>query len=66
MKTQIKLSDFDFNFKGYGMYEVTYTSPLTGKQWSARITDMTLIDATKNAESPKIKDLEVLKKICKY
>jgi hypothetical protein len=66
MKTQINLSDFDFNFKGYGMYEVTYTSPTTGKSWSARITDMPLIDATKNAENPKVKDLNTLKKICKY
>jgi hypothetical protein len=63
MKAKINLSDFEFNFKGFnvegsGMYEVTYTSPLTGKKWNARIIDTTLIDA--------IKDLNVLKKICKY
>lgn len=27
---------------------------------------MSLIDATKNAESPKIKDLNDLKHLCKY
>lgn len=59
------LRDFDFTFAGYGHYKVTYTSPATGKQWSATISDMELVDATKNSDEPKRKDLEMLKFICK-
>jgi len=66
MKTSIKLSDFDFTFAGYGHYKVTYTSPATGKKYTATTNGMPLIDVTKNAdESPKVKDLEILKRICK-
>jgi hypothetical protein len=63
MKTTVK--DFDFQFAGYGCYKITYTSPATGKQWSATISDMELVDATKNSDQPKRKDLEMLKFICK-
>lgn len=45
MKTKTQLSDFNFQFSGYGHYRVSYTSPATGKQWSTVISDMTLIDA---------------------
>lgn len=65
MRTRIQLSDFNFQLSGYGHYRVTYTSPVTGKQWSTVISDMTLVDATKNADEPKRKDLEALKWICK-
>jgi hypothetical protein len=65
MKNSIKLSDFDFTFAGYGHYKVTYTSPITGKEWTATTSDMQLIDATKNADDPKIKDLVELRKLCK-
>lgn len=65
MKTQINLSDFSFKFVGHGHYEVTYTSPVTGKSWSRITVNMPLIDATKNADNPKIKDLNNLKSICK-
>lgn len=58
-------TDFYFQFKGAGHYKVTYTSPVTGKQWSKLVTDMPLIDLTKNSESPKKKDLEELKRIVK-
>jgi hypothetical protein len=61
MKTQIKLSDFGFMPSGYGHYKVTYTSPVTGKKWTKTISNMPLIDLTKNAETPKIKDLTELK-----
>ena len=64
MKTQIN----NFKFRpssGYGHYKVTYTSPVTNKQWSTVTSNMPLIDATKNAENPKIKDLNELKKLCK-
>ena len=63
MKT--KIYDFDFELAGYGHYKVTYTSPATGKKWSVVTSDMTLVDATKNAEEPKRKDLEKLKRFCK-
>ena len=60
------LSDFDFSPSGYGHYKVTYTSPKTGKEFTCVTHDMQLIDATKNAENPKKKDLNLLKVKCKY
>ncbi len=41
---------------GYGHYKVTYTSPVTGRQWTAVTSEMPLIDATKNCEDPKVGD----------
>ena len=61
----ISISDFRFKFTGYGHYRVTYISPKTGKSWDTITTDMPLIDATKNSENPKIKDLKHLKWVCK-
>jgi len=61
----MKLQDFQFKFTGYGHYLVSYISPKTGKKWNKTISDMTLIDATKNAENPKVKDLNRLKSIIK-
>lgn len=63
MKTSIH--DFSFVQLGHGKYRVIYESPATGKLWSVVITDMTIIDATKNSDSPKIKDLNSLKRLCK-
>jgi hypothetical protein len=63
MKTQI--TDFRFMLSGYGHYKVTYTSRVTGKSWTTTTNDMPLIDETKNAENPKLKDLNILKKKCK-
>lgn len=66
MATQkISLSDFSFQFSGYGHYNVMYRSPKTGKKWHKTISDMTLIDCTKNAENPTVTDLERLKAACK-
>ena len=62
---QISISDFSFQFSGFGHYKVTYTSPVTGKRWTKTTNNMPLIDATKNAESPKIKDLKALKFLVK-
>jgi hypothetical protein len=59
------ITNFDFTFSGYGHYKVTYTSPKTGKQWTRTTDNMPLIDATKNADSPKVKDLNHLKSFCK-
>lgn len=61
----ITITDFTFRFAGYGCYEVTYTSPKTGKTWRKRITYMPIIDATKNADEPKKKDLIELKRMVK-
>lgn len=63
MKTT--LSDFTFAPSNYGHYKVTYTSPVTSKSWTTVTNDMPLIDATKNADEPKIIDLERLKRLCK-
>lgn len=57
--------DFDFMPRGYGHYRVTYTSPETRKTWTVTTSNMPLIDLTKNAESPKLKDLNELKALCK-
>jgi hypothetical protein len=65
MKTRIELSDFSFLPSGYGHYKVTYTSPVTGKSWKVTTNNMPLIDETKNADQPKIKDLIRLKALCK-
>ncbi len=65
MKTRISIYDFNFQVAGYGHYKVTYTSPVTGRQWSTTVSDMTIIDATKNVDEPKRKDLDALKWMCK-
>ena len=64
MKTRI--TDFTFVPSGYGHYKVTYTSPITGKQWTKTTSNMPLIDATRNADEPRQKDLNELKRLLKY
>ena len=61
----MKKTDFTFTQKGYGRYDVTYTSPKTSKKYTCSLTDMTIIDATKNQESPRQSDLKYLKQMCK-
>lgn len=61
----LTLRDFTFEYVSPGHYYVTYTSPLTGKKWARLVTDMELIDATKNTDNPKKKDLIILKKYVK-
>ena len=63
--SKISIRDFIFVHQGYGLYLVTYTSPVTGYVWKTLTRDMLLIDATKNSENPKIKDLNTLKSLCK-
>jgi len=65
MKQSIQLSDFNFQFSGYGHYKVTYTSPITLKSFTIVTSNMRIIDDTKNADEPKKSDLLELKKICK-
>ena len=66
MVRKISISDFSFRPSGYGHYEVTYTSPMTGKKWIKTTSDMPLVDATKNADNPKRKDMEALRRFLKY
>lgn len=65
MKTTISIHDFSFLPSGHGHYKVAYTSPVTFKSWTSVTSDMELIDATKNSDSPLKKDLESLKRIVK-
>lgn len=65
MYPKISIRDFHFFPNGYGHYKVTYTGPLSGKKFSCVTNDMPLIDATKNADNPRRKDLEQLKRLCK-
>lgn len=57
--------DFTFTQAGFGKYWVSYRDPKTGKKSGNLVTDMELIDATKNSDSPKVKDLNQLKRACK-
>ena len=65
MKDSIQLTDFTFTFTGYGHYKVSYQSPITGKIWAKTITNMMLIDHTKNAEAQTQKALNDLKRAVK-
>lgn len=62
---KVSIYDFGFKFLSAGCYKVRYTSPVTGRSWSALVFYMPLIDATLNVEEPKRKDLESLKWYCK-
>lgn len=64
MKQKITKSDFTFTLAGTGMYNVTFKSPKTGKIWSAKITDMQLIDDVNY--NPKASHLNKLKMVVKY
>lgn len=57
MKNQISISDFNFQFAGHGHYRVTYN----GK--TVTTSNMPLIDATKNSDKPKKKDLITLRNL---
>ena len=58
------LSQFTFTFSGYGHYVVTYTTPSGRYMYRVTIDDMTIIDATKNAEWAKLKYLKWLRYFC--
>jgi len=63
----MKISRLDFTFfpLPYGHYNVMYTSPVTRKNYFKIISNMRLIDATKNEETPKRCDLIELKRTVK-
>lgn len=56
------MSCFRFKFVSSGHYEVTYETPVRGDYWKCLVTDMTLIDATKGEEYPKLDAVLSLKK----
>jgi hypothetical protein len=66
MRKRISRKDFQFITKGSGQYKVIYTDSETGKVWTARITDMEIIDAIKRTDKIKIKDLYTLKYMVKH
>lgn len=57
--------NFSFQYANYGIWKVTYISPKTGERWSAGVSDLDLIDRTKNTRFPKEADLMKLGRICK-
>ena len=62
------LKGFSFCKVSAGAYIVTYESDYdrkVGRYWKARIEDMTVIDATKNCDQPKRKDVYCLRRIVK-
>lgn len=58
------LKAFNFHLVWYGIYTVTYTTN-RGDYWVATINDMELIDNTKNADTVKSKDIEILRRAVK-
>lgn len=59
------LSCFQFVFLSAGHYRVTYITPNRGDFFESLVTDMTLIDNTKNAEWAKGVDIERLRNYVK-
>lgn len=62
------LAGFTFRPAGFGAYLVTYESDYDrkmGRYWQNRIEDMTVIDATRNADEPKRKDVDTLRRMVK-
>lgn len=58
-------TDFDFTFRGFGHYKVSYTNPKTLEVFTALVTDMELIDRVRLVDTPKRVDLIKLKNTCK-
>lgn len=59
------LHNFTFRPCSQGAYRVTYTTDIRGDYWVNRIEDMTLIDATRNAEWAKAGDIAALRTLVK-
>ena len=47
----MKISDFYIRFVGSGHYRISYFSPITNKEWTKLVTDMTIIDEFKGTET---------------
>ena len=62
------LEGFTFRKVSSGAYQVTYESDYdrkVGRYWTARVEDMGIIDATKNADEPRRRDVEHLRRMVK-
>ena len=55
------LHNFRFERNGYGCYKVSYYTEKRGDYYTAYIHDMTIIDATLNAEWAKVRDIAWLR-----
>jgi hypothetical protein len=58
------LSQFSFKKVSSGCYKVAYCTPNYRNVYIAYINDMTIIDATLNADVAKIADIKWLRHIC--
>lgn len=61
----ISITDFTFVNDSYGHCFAEFTSRNTRKSWVALVTDMTMIDSTRNSGDPRRDDLVRLKRHCK-
>ena len=61
---KLSINQFSYKRKGYGQYEFTYTIK-SGKEYTNYSTDSEIFDLTFNSENPKLKDLKILRNICK-
>lgn len=59
------LHQFSFAKVSSGCYRVAYTTEFRGDYWVAIINDMTLIDATLNAEYARARDIGHLRRVVK-
>lgn len=62
------LEGFTFRKVSSGAYQVSFESDYdrkVGRYWTNRIEDMTIIDATKNCDQPRRKDVDLLRRIVK-
>jgi hypothetical protein len=65
---KLTVTDFSKRNKGYGQWELTYTSPISRNQWSCHYTESKNIDMLFNHESdnkPTMKFLLYMKKYIK-
>ena len=62
----IDRSYFTFKATRYGQWKVSYKTPSRARMWTKTISDTLLIDAVRNNEHPKVKDLIRLKNLVKY
>jgi hypothetical protein len=67
MATKTKITDFYIRFVGAGHYRISYNSPVTQKEWTKLVTDMTIVDEFKGTETSNHtqKRLNWLKKFIK-
>ena len=64
MAKKIQVSDFHFQFKGLGRYQVSYTDN-KGKVFAVIANNTDLIDRVRLSYRSSVADLNQLKKLCK-